>query len=115
MSKVLGYADVDRLFRLVLLLLGFYIVYAFQSAIHALFLGLGRTNYIFVQSLITNAVYYGGAYLLYRMGIWVPSLTGIALLFGWGMVFGTGVSLGLYIWMLRESQKKALSSIPNFP
>lgn len=115
MSEVLGYADVDRLFQLVLLLLGFYIVYAFQSAIHALFLGLGRTNYIFVQSLITNAVYYGGAYLLYRMGIWVPSLTGIALLFGWGMVFGTGVSLGLYIWMLKESQKKALSSIPNFP
>lgn len=105
MSGILGYADVDRLFQLVLLLLGFYVVYSFQSLVHAVFLGLGKTNYILVQSLITNAVYYGGAFLLYRAGIWAPTLTGIAMLFGWGMVFGGAVTAVLY-WKLLQSRKR---------
>lgn len=58
-----------------------------------------------VQSLITNAVYYGGAFLLYRAGIWAPTLTGIAMLFGWGMVFGGAVTAVLY-WKLLQSRKR---------
>lgn len=49
-------------------LAGLYVVYAFQNIIHAVFFGLGKTNYILVQSVVTNAVYYGGAFLLYRAG-----------------------------------------------
>lgn len=93
--------------QLVLLLLGFYVVYAFQNIIHAVFFGLGKTNYILVQSVVTNAVYYGGAFLLYRAGIWVPTLNGIALLFGWGMVFGAGVTAVLYFWLLRSRKQLA--------
>mgnify|MGYP006867322863 CR=1 FL=1 len=74
MSGILGYADTDRLVQLVLLLLGFYVVFAFQNIIHAVFFGLGKTNYLLVQSVVTNAVYYGGAFLLYRADIWVPTL-----------------------------------------
>lgn len=107
MSGILGYADTDRLVQLVLLLLGFYVVYAFQNIIHAVFFGLGKTNYILVQSVVTNAVYYGGAFLLYRAGIWVPTLNGIALLFGWGMVFGAGVTAVLYFWLLRSRKQLA--------
>lgn len=105
MSSILGYADVDQLFQLVLLLLGFYVVYSFQSLAHAIFLGLGKTNYILVQSLITNAVYYGGAFLLYRVGIWTPTLTSIAMLFGWGMVFGGVVTSILYWWLLQSRKR----------
>ena len=107
MSGILGYADTDRLVQLVLLLLGFYVVFAFQNIIHAVFFGLGKTNYLLVQSVVTNAVYYGGAFLLYRADIWVPTLNGIALLFGWGMVFGAGVTAVLYWWLLRSRRQLA--------
>lgn len=107
MSGILGYADTDRLVQLVLLLLGFYVVFAFQNIIHAVFFGLGKTNYLLVQSVVTNAVYYGGAFLLYRADIWVPTLNGIALLFGWWMVFGAGVTAVLYWWLLRSRRQLA--------
>ncbi len=103
MTYVLGYSDVEKLFRLVLLLLGFYAVYAFQNIFDAAFYALGKTNYMLFESIVTNTVYYGGAFLLYRAGIWTPSLSGIALLFGFGMVFGGFVSLLAYLYLRKKS------------
>ncbi len=37
-----------------------------------------KTEYMLLESVATNTVYYGVAYLLYRAGIWTPTLTGIA-------------------------------------
>ena len=43
------------------------------------------------------------AFILYLKGIWVPTLTGIALLFGIGMAFDSIVSLGAYLYLRKES------------
>ena len=102
MTHVLGYADVDTLFHLVLLLLGFYVLYAFQNVFDATFYALGKTNYMLFESIVTNAIYYGGAFLLYRAGVWVPTLDSIALMFGWGMAFDSAVSLGAYCYLLKR-------------
>lgn len=102
MQYILGYGDVEALFRLVLLLLGFYMVYAFQNIFDAVFYALGKTNYMLFESIVTNTVYYGGAFVLYRAGIWVPSLTGIALLFGGGVAFDGVVSLAAYLHLLKK-------------
>ncbi|MBP5209560.1 MAG: multidrug transporter, partial [Clostridia bacterium] len=55
-------------------------------------------------SVVTNAVYYGGAFLLYRAGLWTPSLLGIALLFGIGNAFDSIVSLGAYLFLLKKQK-----------
>jgi hypothetical protein len=45
-----------------------------------------------LESVITNTVYYGGLFIAYLWGMWTPSLTGIALMFGIGNIFDAAVS-----------------------
>lgn len=104
MAYILGYTDVDRLFGLVLLLMGFYVLYAFQNVFDTTFYALGKTNYILFESIATNTVYYTTAYLLYHFGLWIPTLTGIALLFGFGIAFDSAVSFAVYLWLLKKEK-----------
>ena len=96
MANILQFTDVDKLFELVLVLVGFYILYAFQNVFDSIFYGLGKTNYMLFESVITNTVYYGIAFVFYLTGVWTPSLIGIALLFGIGNAFDSIVSLGAF-------------------
>jgi Na+-driven multidrug efflux pump len=104
MTYVLGFTDVDKLFDLVLLLVGFYVLYAFQNVFDSTFYGLGKTNYMLFQSVVTNAIYYGSAFILYFVNVWTPTLTGIALLFGIGNAFDSIVSLVAYAFLLRKEK-----------
>jgi Na+-driven multidrug efflux pump len=88
----------------VLVLLGFYVLYAFQNVFDATFYGLGKTNYMLFESVVTNTVYYGAAFVLYITGVWTPTLIGIALLFGIGNAFDTIVSLGAYVYLLKKKK-----------
>jgi len=99
MKYALGYDDVDKLFTLVMVLLGFYVLYAFQNVFDATFYGVGKTNYMLFESVVTNSIYYGGFFIAYLTGLWTPSLIGIAIMFGVGNAFDSVVSLGAYIFM----------------
>ncbi len=50
-----------------------------------------------IQSLATNLIFYVGAYILYLLGIFQPTLTGIAILFGLGMTFDSMITFLLFI------------------
>lgn len=102
MAKVLQFTDVNKLFDLVLILVGFYVLYAFQNIFDSIFYGLGKTHYMLFESVVTNTVYYGIAFVLYLTGIWTPSLIGIALLFGIGNAFDSVVSLGVFAYLLKK-------------
>lgn len=104
MSNVLGYDDVNKLLYLVLLLLGFYVLYAFQNVFDSTFYGLGKTNYMLFESVVTNTIYYGVAFILYITGRWIPTLTGIALLFGIGNAFDSVVSFLVYRYLLKKEK-----------
>ena len=104
MTNILGFADVDKLFGLVMLLVGFYVMYAVQNVFDATFYGLGKTNYMLFESVVTNSIYYGIAFILYATNVWVPTLSGIALLFGIGNAFDSVVSLVAYAFMLRREK-----------
>ena len=104
MIHVLGFSDVDRLFQLVLLLVGFYAAYAVQNVFDSTFYGLGKTGYMLFESVVTNTVYYGGAFVLFAAGIWSPTLTGIALLFGIGNAFDSMVSFVAYRHLLKKQK-----------
>ena len=112
MAQILGFTDVDKLFSLVILLVGFYVLFAFQNVFDSTFYGLGKTNYMLFESVVTNTIYYGIAFILYITGIWVPTLTGIALLFGIGNAFDSIVSLGAYVFLLRK-QRISILNIPK--
>ena len=109
MSHVLCFNDVDKLFTLVSVLIGFYVLFAFQNIFDSIFYGLGKTNYMLFESVVTNTVYYGTAFILYSMGLWTPTLIGIALLFGIGNAFDFLVSLGAYIHLLKKKKINILN------
>ena len=104
MLNVLQYDDVDKLLGLVLVLVGFYVLYAFQNVFDSTFYGLGKTNYMLFESVVTNTLYYGTAFILYHFGVWEPSLIGIALLFGIGNAFDSIVSLVAYVFLLKKEK-----------
>ena len=106
MKYALGYDDVDKLFTLVMVLLGFYVLYAFQNVFDATFYGLGKTNYMLFESVVTNSIYYGGFFVAYLLGFWTPTLLGIAIMFGIGNAFDSVVSLGAYIFLRRRMKNE---------
>ena len=101
MKYVLNFDDVDKLFLLVMILLGFYVLFAMQNVFDMTFYGRGKTNYMLFESVVTNSVYYGVFFILYLKGIWVPTLTGIALMFGGGNAFDSIVS-GIAYYVFRK-------------
>lgn len=110
MANALGFSDVDKLFNLVLILLGFYVLYAIQNVFDSIFYGLGKTNYMLFESVVTNTIYYGIAFILYATNVWIPTLLGIALLFGIGNAFDSLVSLGAYIFLLKKEKINILQA-----
>ncbi|MCQ2562796.1 MAG: multidrug transporter [Alphaproteobacteria bacterium] len=107
MQYVLAFEDVDKLFSLVMVLFGFYVFYAIQNVFDCTFYGRGKTNYMLFESVVTNTVYYGTFFVLYLAGLWVPTLLGIALMFGCGNVFDTVVS-GLAYWYFLKKNKLSI-------
>ena len=104
MTHVLGFTDADKLFGLVILLVGFYVLFAVQNVFDSTFYGLGKTNYMLFESVVTNTIYYGIAFVLYAMNMWTPTLTGIALLFGIGNAFDSIVSFVAYAFLLKKEK-----------
>ena len=104
MSNVLQFSDADKLYNLVMLLLGFYVLYALQNVFDCEFYGLGKTNYMLFESVVTNFIYYGTAFVLYLCGRWTPTLMGIALLFGIGNAFDSIISGGAFAFLLKKKK-----------
>ena len=104
MANVLQFSDVDKLYNLVTLLLGFYVLYALQNVFDCEFYGLGKTNYMLFESIVTNSIYYGIAFTLYLAGKWTPTLISIALLFGVGNAFDSIVSGGAFAYLLKKKK-----------
>lgn len=103
MTYILNFSDVDKLFNLVIVLLGFYVLYAFQNIFDATFYGLGKTQYMLFESVVTNIIYYGICFILYITKLWIPSLISIALMFGIGNAFDSIVSFIAYRYLLKKN------------
>lgn len=108
MQYILNFDDVDKLFELVMVLLGFYVLFAVQNVFDSTFYGRGKTNYMLFESIVTNTLYYGTFFVLYLTGAWVPTLTGIALMFGIGNAFDSVVSGIAYTYYLKKNKLNIL-------
>ena len=104
MKNILMFNDADKLLELVLVLLGFYVLYAFQNVFDATFYGLGKTKYMLFESVVTNIIYYGICFVLYITNIFKPTLIGIALMFGIGNAFDSIVSYVAYRYLLKKEK-----------
>lgn len=102
--NVLNSNSVDTVFHIVRTSSFFYILYIFNCVLDGTIYGRGKTHYMLAESVFTNGIYYAAAFILWRAGIWVPTLTGITLLFGIGMAVDMIPTIGCYCLLLKHEQ-----------
>lgn len=85
--------NANEIFLIVIKLVPFYVAYAACVIVDNIFVGLGKTIYNAVNSLIINLLYYGIFYVLYLTKIITFSMDVIILMFGFGMVTHLIISL----------------------
>lgn len=104
---VQGLDNAADIFAIVIRLAPFYIAYAGCAIIDSIFVGLGKTGYTAVNSLLLNLGYYGVFYLLYRARAITFTMDTIILMFGFGMVVHYAISLVQERVFLRRRERQA--------
>lgn len=99
----------SRIFEIVIKVLVFYVGYAISLIPDSIFIGLGKTKYNAINSIIINIVYYGVWFILYKTNILIMTMDAIILMFGLGMAIHAVISL------IEEKifLKKELSKLEN--
>ncbi len=106
-GTVEGLDNPERIFEIVVKNLGFYVAYAYSQIPDAIFVGMGKTKYNAINSLICNIVYYGIWFILYKTGVVVMSMDMIIVMFGVGNIVHWAVSLiEEKVFLKRELKKQ---------
>jgi Na+-driven multidrug efflux pump len=95
-------------FQVMTLLIAPYMLFALNNTTDAIFYGLGKTKYIAYQNVITNVVVYGGAFITYLTGYWIPTFTSILVLFATGIVVDSFLTAYYTRIVLWPRQKKVI-------
>ncbi len=107
-GTVEGLSNADVIFEIVVKNLGFYIAYALSQIPDAIFVGMGKTKYNAINSLICNIVYYGIWFILYKTCVVIMTMDMIIVMFGVGNVVHWAVSLvEEKVFLRRELNKLA--------
>lgn len=99
-------SNAKDIFLITIKLAPFYIAYAGCVIIDNIFIGLGKTLYNAINSLIINFVYYGVFYILYLTKTISFTMNIIILMFGFGMVVHLLVSVIEEKAFLRKNEIK---------
>ena len=92
-GTVEGLGNPTRIFEIVLKNLGFYIAFALSQIPDAIFVGMGKTKYNAINSLICNIGYYGLWFILYQTNVVIMSMNMIIVMFGVGNIVHWIVSI----------------------
>lgn len=106
-GTVEGIENPGRIFEIVVKNLGFYVAYALSQVPDAIFVGMGKTKYNAINSLICNIVYYGIWFILYQTKVVTMSMDMIIIMFGCGNITHLVVSLIEEKIFLRRELKKS--------
>lgn len=109
LANVMNVQDIKTVMYIVGVQTVFYFVFMFNNSIlDATLYGLGKTNYMFIQSLWVNVGYYGTMFILYKVGVFTPTLLNICLMFGFGILIDLIPTVILYKKALREQDIKVI-------
>ncbi|MYC31549.1 MAG: hypothetical protein F4X64_00030 [Chloroflexi bacterium] len=70
-----------------------YVLFSFNTVIDSVFYGLGKTQYMAYQSVLTNGTVYLVAFLLYTSGVWQPTFESVMGLFALGILVDTFLTM----------------------
>ena len=100
----------DEIFKIVVKNLGFYVAYALSQIPDAIFVGMGKTKYNAVNSLICNIVYYGIWFILFQTKVVTMSMDMIIIMFGCGNITHWIVSIIEEKVFLRNELKLSINN-----
>jgi len=107
LKYVMNVTEYESVFNIVLLQTAFYLTFMFNSSIFdATFYARGKTQYMLIQSICIDVFYYGIMFILFLTDVFVPSLSNIAIMFGFGMLLDFIPTLIIYVYMLRKENIK---------
>lgn len=107
LKNVMNVTEYKKVFNIVLLQTIFYLTFMYNSSIFdATFYGCGKTQFMLIQSICIDVFYYGIMFILFLTGVFVPTLIGIAVMFGMGMVLDFIPTLIIYVYMLKKESIK---------
>jgi Na+-driven multidrug efflux pump len=98
---------VDISVQVMTLLIAPYMFFALNNTTDAIFYGLGQTKYIAYQNIITNVLVYGGAFIAYLTGFWIPTFTSILVLFTSGIIVDSLLT-AYYAWTLMWPKQREM-------
>ncbi|MDD3171514.1 MAG: MATE family efflux transporter [Bacilli bacterium] len=104
MRDLLQINNYESVFHIVIISVGFYVLFAYNNVIDSIFYGIGKTNYMLFQSLVINILFYGTAFILYKTGVYQPTLVKIALMFATGTALDSILTYVIFIWMLKKKR-----------
>jgi len=110
LNVIMNISDIETVLTIVFIQLFFYITFAFNNLIDSIFYGFGRTDYMLYQSLLVNIIYYGGAFALYLLGIFQPTLIAIAFMFGIGLLMDAIPTVWFFIKLLNDKKINFLNN-----
>lgn len=102
---IYGFTNYMEYFLTLLKLFPCYIIFCFDSVIEAYFISIGKLKHILIQTILTNIVVYGSAYILYLFNIWQITLDNIILLFNLGVIVSSCYTITAYILTKKTHQK----------
>ncbi len=103
---VMNISNYNQVFYIAIISLSFYILFAYNNVIDSIFYGIGKTNYMLFQSIVINSLFYGILFVLYKLGIYIPSLNKIALMFAIGIGADSILTMFIFKWMLKKQNIK---------
>lgn len=92
----------ETVFYVVLIQSGFYVAYIFNCVCDGTIYGRGKTLYMLIESVATNGIYYVTMFILWKAGVFQPTLTSIALMFGIGTALDLIPTVACYIYLLKK-------------
>ena len=105
-KNVLNSDAYETIFYVVLIQSAFYIMYIFNCICDGTIYGRGKTIYMLIESIFTNGLFYVTMFILWKVNVFVPTLTSISLMFGIGMAIDLIPTFGCYLYLLKKEQVK---------
>ena len=85
-------------FLTLLKLIPCYFIFIFDNVIESYFIAVGKMQYVFIHTFITNIIVYLTSYILFVCGVWTVTLNGIILVFSAGMILSSAYTIGCYVY-----------------
>lgn len=111
LKNVMGLENFETIKHILIILIPFYLAYNYSVLFDNILIGCGKTYYCFAVSIIVNLVYYPIVYRCVQKGIFVPDITFICMMFGFGMVIHLGCSA--ICFFIHQSLSRAKTIMPR--